>query len=146
MRSLMRWEPFVGPLSLPGAIERLFESSLVQPSLARPLGLDLALDMYETDDDLVIKATVPGVKPEDIQITVTGDTLTIKGEARAAEDVEEANYIRRERRYGAFCRSIALPGNVDADKTEAGFEDGILTLTVPKVEQARRKSIQVKVK
>ena len=146
MRSLMRWEPFVGPMSLQGAIQRLLESSFVRPSLFRPLGLDLALDMYETDDDLVVKAMVPGVNPEDIQITVTGDTLTIKGETRKEEELEGRNYIRQERSYGAFSRSIALPGNVNADKTEAEFEDGILTLTVPKVEEAKRKSIQVKVK
>ena len=146
MSSLMRWRPFVGPLSLQRDVRRLLEDAFARPSLFKPIGLDLALDMYETDDDLVVKVTVPGVSPEDIQITVTGDNLTIKGESKMEQEVEEHNYVRRERSYGAFCRSITLPGNVNVDETEAEFQNGILTLTVPKVEEAKRKSIRVKVK
>jgi len=146
MSSPMRWEPFVGPLSLRGAIERLLEDSFVRPSPHKPLGIGLPLDMYETDDDIVLKVAVPGVKPEDIRITVTGDVLTIKGEAKAEETVEDWHYIRRERSYGAFSRSITLPGNLVADKTKAEFQHGVLTLTVPKVEEVKPKSIRVKVK
>jgi len=144
--SLTRWEPFVGPLTLRGAMGHLFGGRFLSPSLFRPPGLDLALDMYETDSDLVLKVTVPGVKPEDIEITVVGQTLTIKGQARAEEEIEGRNYIRRERRYGTFCRSVTLPDNTNSDQTKAQFEDGILTLTVPKIEEMRPKAIRVKVK
>jgi len=146
MSSLTRWEPFVSPMSLRGAMERLFGDRFLPPSLFRPLGLDLALDMYETDSDLVLKVTVPGVKPEDIQITIVGQTLTVKGEVKAEEEVEERNYIQRERRWGTFCRSVTLPDNVNAEQTKAQFEDGILTLIVPKVEEVKPKAIRVKVK
>ena len=146
MSRLMRWEPFVGPLSLRGAMERLLEDSFVRPSPFRPVGMDLALDMYETDDDIVVKVAVPGIKPEDIEITLTGDTLTIKGEAKREENIEEWNYIRQERSYGRFSRSITLPGKLVADNTKAEFEHGVLTLTVPKIAEVKPRSIKVKVK
>lgn len=89
---------------------------------------------------------MPGVKPEDIDITITGDTLTIKGEVKAEEKVEKANYIRRERRYGAFSRSLTLPTSVVAEKAKAEFENGVLTLTLPKAEEVKPKTIKVKAK
>jgi len=146
MSSLMRWEPFVGPLSLRGAMQRLLEGAFVQPSLVSRAGMDVALDMYETDDAIVIKVAVPGVKPEDIQVTVTGETLTIKGETKREENVKEQSYVRRERNYGKFCRSITLPGNVIPDETKAEFEQGVLALTVPKTEEVKPKSIRIKAK
>ena len=147
MSSLVKWEPFEGLMSLEKAMDRLLENTFVRPSFFGPLfGEELALDMYETDNDVVIKAALPGVKPEDIQISVVGNTLTIKGEVKEEEEVEERNYIRRERRYGKFARSVALPGEVEADKAKAEFENGILTLTIPKAEEAKPKTIEVKVK
>jgi HSP20 family protein len=106
----------------------------------------LAVDMYETDQDVVVKSAVPGIKPDDIDITITGDTLTIKGETKAEEKVEETNYIRQERRYGAFARSLPLPTAIVAEKAKAEFEDGMLTLTLPKAEEVKPKSIKVKAK
>jgi len=102
--------------------------------------------MYETDQEVVIKTSVPGVKPEDIDITVVGDTLTIKGETKAEEKVERANYIRQERRYGAFSRSLTLPTSIVAEKAKAEFENGVLTLTLPKAEEVKPKTIKVKAK
>jgi HSP20 family protein len=106
----------------------------------------LAVDMYETDDSVVVKTAIPGVKAEDISVSVTGDTLTIKAESNEEEEVKRENYLRRERRFGSYCRSVTLPGGLEADKADADYNDGILTLTLPKAEEVKPKSITVKSK
>lgn len=149
MTNIVRWEPFRDLVSLREAMDRLFEESFVRPRAGwlAPVGAEaLAVDMYETEDAVVVKSAIPGVKPEDIDINVTGDVLTIKGETKVEEEVKEENYIRRERRYGAFSRSIAIPASVVPDKAEAEFEDGVLTLTLPKAEEVKPKAIKVKAK
>ena len=149
MANIVRWEPFRDLISLREAMDRLFEESFVRPRAGwlAPLGAEtLAVDMYETDEDVVVKTSVPGVKAEDIDITITGDTLTIKGETRSEEKVEEANYIRQERRYGAFSRSLTLPTSIVAEDAKAEFDNGVLTLTLPKAEEVKPKSIKVKTK
>ena len=148
MASLIKWEPLSDLVSLRDAMDRLFEESFVRmrgwPSV---LGAEaLALDMYETPESVVVKTAVPGVKPEDINITITGDVLTIKGEAKTEEELEKANYIRQERRYGSFQRRVQLPASLLPDKAEAKFEDGVLTLTIPKSEEAKPKTIKVEAK
>jgi len=127
-------------------MDRLFEESWVRPRVGwlLPTEESLAIDIYETADSVVVKTAVPAVKPEDIDITITGNTLTIAGETKAEEKVEEENYIRRERRYGRYSRSIALPSGVRGEKAEATFEHGLLTLTIPKAEEAKPKVIKVK--
>jgi len=149
MSNLVRWEPFNELMTLREAMDRLFEESVVRPRegwLAAPREGALSVDMYETDEDVVVKASVPGIKAEDLDISITGDTLTIKGETKAEEEVEEENYIYRERRYGSFSRSLTVPTPVVAEQAEAEFEDGILTLTLPKAEEVKPKSIEVKTK
>lgn len=148
MASLIKWEPFGDLISLRDAMDRLFEESFVRMrGLPSPFGAEaLALDMYETADSVVVKTGVPGIKSEDIDITITGDVLTIKGETKVEEKVEKENYIRQERRYGAFQRSVRLPGSLVPDKAEANFENGILTLTIPKSEEAKPKTIKVEAK
>jgi len=149
MTSLVRWEPFRDLISLREAMDRLFEESFVRPRVGwlAPVGAEtLAVDMYETDDAVVVKSAIPGIKPEELDVSVTGDTLTIRGETRAEEEVKEENYIRRERRYGSFCRSLSIPVSVVADKAEAEFEHGVLTLTLPKAEEVKPKAITVKAK
>ncbi|MFO7742397.1 MAG: Hsp20/alpha crystallin family protein [Anaerolineae bacterium] len=149
MTQLTRWEPFRDLVSLREAMDRLFEESFVRPrgaDLAPRVRGTLAVDMYETDEDVVVKASVPGIDPEDLDISITGDTLTIRGESRAEEEVEEDNYIYRERRYGAFSRAVTVPTSVEADKAEAEFEDGVLTLRLPKTEEVKPKAIKVKTK
>jgi HSP20 family protein len=106
----------------------------------------LPVDMYETEDDIVVKATVPGVKPDEIDVTVTGDLLTIKGEFKQEEKTEKPNYLRQERRFGSFCRQVGLPVGVNADKAKASFENGVLTLEMPKVEAAKTKTVKVSAK
>jgi HSP20 family protein len=148
MASLIKWEPLSDLVSLRDAMDRLFEDSYVRMrGLPAVFGTEpLALDIYETADSVVVKSTVPGVKAEDIDITITGDVLTIKGETKTEEKVEKASYIRQERRYGAFQRSVQLPGSLVTDKAEAAFENGVLTLTIPKSEESKPKTIKVEAK
>jgi len=149
MSNLVRLEPFRDLISLREAMDRLFEDSFVRPTGGQmvPAGTGtLAVDMYETDEAIVVKSAIPGVDPENLDITVTNDMLTIKGETRTEAEVKEENYIRRERRYGSFCRSLAIPLSVVADKAEAEFENGVLTLTLPKAEEVKPKAIKVKAK
>lgn len=149
MTSLIRWDPFREAMSLRNAIDRLFEESFVSPRFGwlAPLGAaDVAIDMYETKDQVVVKAALPGIKPEQTEVTITGNTLTIRGEAKEEKEIKEENYICRERRMGAFSRSIALPDGLKTDKAEATFENGVLTLTIPKAEEKKAKTIKIKAK
>ncbi len=151
MTDLIRWDPFREMVSLRDAMDRLFEESFVRPFGGWPLlggeAQTLALDVYETDDNLVVEASLPGISPDEVDISVVGNTLTIKGEHEEKEEKEEkGKYHFRERRYGAFHRTISLPVEVDANKAEAVFENGVLKLTLPKVEEAKPKRIEVKVK
>jgi HSP20 family protein len=145
MSSLIKWEPFGDLVSLRDAMDRLFEESFVRMrGLPTPFGAEaLAVDVYETADSVVITTSVPGIAAEDLDITITGDLLTIKGETKAEEKVEKESYIRQERRYGSFSRSIRLPGTLVADKAEAAFDKGVLTLTIPKSEESKPKTIKV---
>jgi HSP20 family protein len=145
--SIVRWEPFGDLVTLREAMDRLFEESFIRPGsrlLSAYGGADLALDMYETDNDVVVTTALPGVKPEDVEITITGDTLSIKGEIKSETKAEKGSYLRQERRYGVFSRTVALPVPTKADKAEAKFKDGVLTLSIPKAEEAKPKSIKVK--
>lgn len=149
MTSLTRWDPFRDLVSLREAMDRLFEESFVRPRTGRlALAGDggLAVDMYETDEDVVVKTALPGVDPDDVDVSITRNTLTIKGETEAEEEVDEEDYVYRERRFGAYSRSLTLPVPVKADEAEAEFDNGVLTLTLPKVEEAKPKAIDIKVK
>lgn len=147
--NVIRWQSFSDMVTLRQAMDRLFEDSFVRPSrLTADFGDggNLPIDMYQTDDSVVVKASVPGVKPEEVEVTITGDTLTIKGETRAEEEVKQDSYVRQEISYGAFSRSILLPSSLQTDKAEATFENGVLTLTIPKAEETKPKQIKIKPK
>ncbi len=148
MTALARWEPLRDIISLRDAMDRLFEDSFVRLSRLWPtLGeWQLPIDMYQTENEVVVKAAVPGFKPEEIDISITGDTLTIKGEHKEGNQVKEEDYFYRECRFGAFSRSLTIPVKVKTDKAEAVFENGMLTLTLPKAEEVKPKQIKVKVK
>jgi HSP20 family protein len=103
------------------------------------------MDLYQTEDAVVVKMGLPGVKPEDIQISVTNGVLNIRGEVKEEKEEKEKTYHLRERRYGSFNRSVTLPSNVSVDKSNADFENGVLTLALPKAEEAKAKTISVKV-
>jgi HSP20 family protein len=104
----------------------------------------LALDVAEKEDAYVVKASLPGVNPEDVDITLAENVLTIRGETKADNDIKQENYHLRERRFGSFMRSITLPNAVDADKIEALNENGVLTLVLPKAESVKPRKIEVK--
>ncbi|MFH1085262.1 MAG: Hsp20/alpha crystallin family protein [Chloroflexota bacterium] len=143
--SIVRWDPFRDLMTLREAMDRLFEESFVRtgtrfgPTGER--GCELPMDVYLTDEELVVTATVPGMNPEDVQITIEGDTLTIRGEMKPPLD--NANYIVQERPYGTFQRTLRLNIPVQADKAEATFDKGVLTLTVPKQEELKPRTIKV---
>ncbi len=143
--SITRWEPFSELMTLRNAMDRLFEESFVRPSRALCAGpANVPVDMYQQNSNLVVKASVPGVKPEDIDVSVMGETLTIKGEVKEEKEVKEENVVRRERCIGAFSRSLTLPTPVDTSKAKATFENGVLTLSLPVAEEAKPREIKVK--
>jgi HSP20 family protein len=146
--TMMRWEPFKEMMTLRNAMDRLFEDSFVRPSRLWPeleRG-ELPVDVYQTTNDVVVKATIPGVKPEEVDISITGDTLTIKAEHKEEKEVKQEDYFYKERRYGTFNRTIPIPVQVKAEKAEAAYENGVLTLTLPKAEEVKPKQIKVKAK
>ncbi len=104
-----------------------------------------AVDVYEEKDAVVVKAELPGMSKEDIEVNLTGSTLTIKGEKKKEEEVKEADYYRCERSYGALARSVELPVEVKAEEAQASFKDGVLHVRLPKSEEAKQKRIKVKV-
>jgi HSP20 family protein len=151
MSNLIRWEPAREMMTLREAMDRLFDDAFT-----RPLGFGgngngsawsaPAVDMYQTENEVVVKASLPGIKAEEVQINVTGDVLIIKGETNQKDETQEKAYHIREQRWGMFERSIGLPTAVVADKAKAEFENGIVTITLPKAEEAKPKSITIKTK
>lgn len=141
--SVSRWEPVKDFVTLRQAMDRLFEDSFVRPTrMYDGNGSVLPLDIYTTKDAIVIRAAVPGVTPDEVEITVEGSTVTIRGETKPTAG--DMNYLLQEQRYGPFARSIDLAIPVQADKAEASFKNGVLTLTVPKAEEIKPKVIKVK--
>jgi HSP20 family protein len=133
-------------VSLREAMDRLFEDSFVggrgwnsPAAWAEP-----TLDVYETGENVVVKASIPGFKPEDVDITLTGNILTLAGEAKEESEVKDKSYLRRETRSGSFRRVVDLPSGLQADKADAKFENGIVTITFPKAEEIKPKTIKVK--
>ena len=144
MSSLVRWDPFVEMRRMDRRMSRLFGDFFGPRVLTwEPAELGFALDVVEKDDAVVVKAALPGVRPDEVDISVTDGVLTIKGETKSEEESKDESYHRRELRYGAFARSVALPTRVDHDKAEATFENGILTISLPKAEEVKPKSIKI---
>jgi len=110
------------------------------------MGWAPSIEVFEKEDKLVVKAELPGMKEEDIDISVVGDTLTIKGERKAESEVKEEDYYCCERSYGSFSRSIAVPSSVDANKIEANYEDGVLEVSLPKAPEVKPKKVTVSAK
>lgn len=142
--TISRWEPFGELVTLRDAMDRLFEDSFVRPGRTSRAERALALpvDAYATENELVIMASIPGVEPDDVQVTIEGDTLTIKGEFKPP--LENVNYLFQERRFGPFYRQLQINIPVQADQAEASFDKGVLTLTIPKAEELKPRQIKVK--
>jgi HSP20 family protein len=147
MSNLTRWEPVREMMTLREAMDRLFDDAFTRPLSGRDGGWSApAIDMYQTDDEVVVKAAIPGFKADEVQINVTGDMLTLRGEMKQEEEQKDKAWHMREQRWGSFERSVTLPTDVKADKASAEFENGILTVTLPKAEEVKPKTITVKAK
>jgi HSP20 family protein len=131
--------------SLRQHLERLFQDDFFRP-LGQGAGEQgwFPIDVADRDDQIEVKAELPGLKPEEFSVRVQGDLLTVRGERKEESERKEDNYVVRERRSGSFARSIRLPAVVNSEKATAGYKDGVLTLSLPKVEQSKTQEIKVK--
>jgi len=145
----MRWRPRRDLLNIREEMNRLFDDFFSGwPERRRGLlegEWAPSVDVAETDEDIVVTAELPGVKQDDVEISVVDDVLTIKGEKKEEKEVKEKNYHRIERSYGSFQRSLSLPVGVQSDKAKATYKDGVLKVTIPKSEEARPKQIKINV-
>jgi HSP20 family protein len=148
MSNLTRWEPAREMMTLREAMDRLFDDAFT-----RPLGIFHdgnsfmpAVDVYQTADDVVVKAALPGLKAEDVHISVTADQLSLHGEYKQENESKDVAYHIHEQRSGSFERTLMLPTEVQGDKAKAEFENGVLTITLPKAETVKPKSITIKAK
>ena len=142
------WDPFHQLSSLREEIDRLFDQPLAAYNTPQQFWLGggwPTVDLYEDRDKLVVKVEVPGMKKEDIDISLHGEVLTLSGERKEEETFEKAETYRAERFLGRFQRTLTLPVRVDASKVQAAYKDGILTVTLPKAEEAKPKQIEVKI-
>jgi len=145
VRRVHAWQPMRDMVTLRQAMGQLFDESMVQPRGPGEHGerkSKLPLDAYSTEEEIVILASLPGVSPEQVEITIEGDTLILKGEV--PEPPANVDFVLRERGFGAFSRTLTFNIPVQADKAEASFSNGLLTLSVPKAEEIRPRTIQVK--
>jgi acetylornithine/succinyldiaminopimelate/putrescine aminotransferase len=141
---LTRWDPFREMMSIRNTMDRMFDSAMSgSPDRWQPMAWDLALDVVENKDEFVVKASVPGINPDDLEISFTNNTLTVRGEIKEEKEVEEAHYHLRERRYGSLARSLTLPAGIEDSKIEENSEAGVLKMRLPKAEEVKPKKITV---
>ncbi len=147
MNTITRWEPFRGLSTLQDQMNRLFEDTLFRGRSDESALTTWApaVDIYETENALVVKADLPDVNEKDLDIQVENNILTIRGERKFERDVKEDNYLRVERAYGSFSRSFSLGNTVNTEAIKAEYRDGVLTLTIPKREEAKPKQVKVSV-
>ncbi len=142
---LQRWDPFTELRRMDDVMNRLWRGFSGTDGETRPAdGWAIPLDVAVHGDRVEVSASMPGLKPEDIHVTVDNGVLTIRGELNAQDERESNNYLIRERRTGTFYRAIRLPEHVDHEKAESTYENGILTISFPKAESSRAKTIEVK--
>lgn len=146
-REITPWSPIREVSSLHDAIDRMFDDVLATPRMAfvPPMAVPM-INIRDTEKAVIVEAELPGVKEDDIDLEITDDALTIKGEKKSEQETKEKDYFRREFSYGSFVRTIALPTAVESDKAEAEMKNGVLTITLPKEQQAlpKKKKIQIK--
>jgi len=145
---MREWDPFEDVSTFPQQMDRLFSqyfgrAGCGEEALA-PGAWTPAVDIYETDEKMVIKAELPGLRKEDVDIEVRDNTLTLKGERKFEQETQEKNYHRVERSYGSFQRSFLLPSTIKQEAIEAAFKDGILEISLPKAEEAKPKKLEIK--
>jgi HSP20 family protein len=142
---LSRRDPFRDMFEMRRAMDRLMENPFSgSEDFLQTIGMDVPMDVSETDDAYMVKASLPGIKPEDIDITYSGNTLTVRGETQSDQEREGERYHVRERRFGSFSRTITLPTLINANSIDAKYQDGTLTLHLPKAEESKPRHIQIK--
>lgn len=147
--AIVRWEPFRDMLSLQDRMNRLFDESFRGANRGADDDWALggswapAVDIYEQNGNIELKAELPGIDPKDVDIRVENNVLTLRGERRLDNEVKRESYHRVERAYGAFSRSFTLPTVVDTEKIQAEYKDGVLRLVLPKKEEAKPRQIQI---
>jgi HSP20 family protein len=142
--AISRWDPFRDLMSIQGELNRLFGRTYAGEGEGVRGPWAPAIDLYEDKERFVITLELPGIAPDDVDISVEDGTLTVSGERSFYEERDEANFHRVERRFGSFGRSLTLPSTADTDRIEASFDAGILTISIPKKEEAKPRKIQVK--
>jgi len=148
--AILRWQPFCDLMATERGFDRLFRDAFSSVLPVREGELPTrawapAVDICENENNIVLKAELPGVDPKDVEVRVEDNTLYLKGERKFEKDTKEENYHRIERSYGSFARSFALPNSIDAEKVAAEYKDGLLTLTLPKREETKPKTIKINV-
>jgi HSP20 family protein len=145
MNYMTRWNPVRDMVNMRETMDRLFDSMFEGEQVGRQIGQwGLPLDVVENEDEFVVKASIPGINPDDLEITFTDRNLTIKGEIKDDRNIEESRYHLRERRFGRFERSLYLPTEVQTDQIEATYDAGVLSLRLPKSEEVKPKRISIK--
>ncbi len=148
--AMVKWDPFRDLVSIQDRMNKLFEQTLSRSSRSDEAAAATTwtppVDIYETPETIVIKAELPGVTREDVDIQIQDSTLVLRGERRFAKDVKEESYLRIERAYGPFHRSFTLPATVQQDKVRAILRDGVLELELPKADSAKSKRISIDVR
>ena len=137
--TLTRWEPFAELAELRSRFDRMFDDWLDGHERA----WTPAIDVVREDDHLVLRADLPGIKPEEVKIEVEDDILTVSGEHTESKEEKDKHYVRRERRYGSFSRSMALPVGVDAKKIKAKTHDGVVEVTIPLPKEAKKEPVRI---
>jgi HSP20 family protein len=146
--AILRWEPFRNAMNTPREFDRLLREAFYPASGEGEVSTRTwapPVDIYENGDNLVLKAELPGINPDEVEIRVEDNTLYLKGERKFENEVKEQSYHRVERTYGTFTRTFSLPNSIDAEKVAANYQDGVLTLTMPKKEEAKPKTIKINV-
>lgn len=142
--TIARFRPIGDVVSLREAMDRLFEDSFIRPNgWANGQQVAVPVDLWETKDAYQVRADLPGLAPEDIEINATADTMTVSGEIKPSTDVAEEGLLRQERRFGKFTRAFTLPMQIDPNKVEAKFQNGVLELVLPKAESVKPRSIKI---
>jgi HSP20 family protein len=143
--AVSRWDPFRDLMSIQNELNRLFGRTYAGADAGGESGSWVpAMDIYETEDRFVVHVELPGIEPDSVDLSVEDATLTIRGERSFYTEANEESFHRVERRYGTFSRSLTLPQTADAERIDAAFDKGVLTIEVPKVEQAKPRRIQIK--
>ena len=141
---IRRWDPFREMMVLRNSVDRVVDRDLaLAPANRKAFNWSVALDIVESEDEYLVRASLPGINPDDLDITFDDNRLTLKGEVKEESEIDETHYHLRERRYGSFASSIKMPSGIDSEKIEASYDKGVLELHLPKVEEVKPKKIAI---